>query len=106
MHPYVTPKHVELKEEVAAFAREKIAPVATALDESCEFPWENVRTMGDMGLLGVPVPRELGGMGLDYLSYVMVVVPEGDRTPWLKEGGQGSKPIVVHFQMRPDPLAH
>lgn len=32
-------------------------------------------------------------------------VPEGDRTPWLKEGGKGSKPIVVHFQMRPDPLA-
>lgn len=33
-------------------------------------------------------------------------VPEGGRTPWLKEGGQGSKPIVVHFQVRPDPLAH
>ena len=32
-------------------------------------------------------------------------VAEGDRTPWLKEGGQGSKPIVVHFQVRPDPLA-
>jgi hypothetical protein len=32
-------------------------------------------------------------------------VPEGDRTPWLKEGGKGSKPIVVHFQVRPDPLA-
>lgn len=31
--------------------------------------------------------------------------PEGDRTPWLKGGGKGSKPIVVHFQMRPDPLA-
>jgi hypothetical protein len=32
-------------------------------------------------------------------------VPEGDRTPWLKENGRGSKPIVVHFQVRPDPLA-
>jgi hypothetical protein len=32
-------------------------------------------------------------------------VPEGGRTPWLKEDGQGSKPIVVHFQVRPDPLA-
>jgi hypothetical protein len=30
----------------------------------------------------------------------------GDRTPWLKEGGKGRKPIVVHFQLRPDPLAH
>jgi hypothetical protein len=33
-------------------------------------------------------------------------VPEGGRTPWLKEGGQGSRPIVVHFQVRPNPLAH
>lgn len=32
-------------------------------------------------------------------------VPEGGRTPWLKEDGKGSRPIVVHFQVRPDPLA-
>jgi hypothetical protein len=32
-------------------------------------------------------------------------VPSGDRTPWLKEGGKGTRPLVVHFQVRPDPLA-
>ncbi|MEE9473570.1 MAG: carboxypeptidase-like regulatory domain-containing protein [Acidimicrobiia bacterium] len=32
-------------------------------------------------------------------------VPSGDRTPWLKEGGLGTRPLVVHFQVRPDPLA-
>lgn len=32
-------------------------------------------------------------------------VPSGDRTPWLMEGGLGSRPLVVHFQVRPDPLA-
>jgi hypothetical protein len=32
-------------------------------------------------------------------------VPSGDRTPWLKEGGKGTKPLVVHFQLRPNPLA-
>jgi hypothetical protein len=32
-------------------------------------------------------------------------VPSGDRAPWLMEGGQGNKPLVVHFQVRPDPLA-
>ncbi len=32
-------------------------------------------------------------------------VPSGDRTPWLKEGGKGTKPLVVNFQLRPDPLA-
>ena len=30
----------------------------------------------------------------------------GDRTPWLMEGGKGTKPLAVHFQLRPDPLAH
>ncbi len=33
-------------------------------------------------------------------------VSSGDRTPWLMEGGKGSRPLVVHFQVRPDPLAH
>jgi hypothetical protein len=33
-------------------------------------------------------------------------VPSGDRTPWLKEDGKGSKPLVVHFQIRPSPLSH
>jgi len=33
-------------------------------------------------------------------------VTSGDRTPWLMEGGKGSKPLVVHFQVRQDPLAH
>ena len=30
----------------------------------------------------------------------------GDRVPWLKEGGKGSRPLVVHIQVRPDPLAN
>jgi hypothetical protein len=32
-------------------------------------------------------------------------ITSGDRTPWHKEGGKGSKPVVVHFQIRPSPLA-
>ena len=32
-------------------------------------------------------------------------VPSGDRTPWLMEGGKGTRPLVVHFQVRPHPLA-
>ncbi len=73
MDRYLSSEHVELRERVARFAREEIEPVARALDESAEFPWENVARMADMGLLGVPVPRELGGMGRDYLSYVLVI---------------------------------
>jgi hypothetical protein len=32
-------------------------------------------------------------------------VPSGDRTPWMLETGKGTRPVVVHFQVRPDPLA-
>ena len=73
MDRYLNDAHVALVKRVRDFAREAIVPVARELDESGEFPWETVKTMGEMGLLGVPVPKELGGMGLDYLSYILVV---------------------------------
>jgi len=73
MNRYLTEEHVELRERVRAFALEAIEPVAKELDETGVFPWDNVKAMGEMGLLGVPVPRELGGMGRDYLSYILVV---------------------------------
>ena len=71
--PYLTDAHRRLRERVRAFALERIEPVARVLDESSTFPWETVKAMVEEGLLGVPVPRELGGLGLDYLSYIVVV---------------------------------
>ncbi|MDH3270656.1 MAG: acyl-CoA dehydrogenase family protein [Gemmatimonadota bacterium] len=73
MDRYLTPEHVALVRRVNDFAREAIEPVARDLDETGEFPWDNAKKMAEMGLFGVPVPRELGGMGLDYLSYILVV---------------------------------
>ena len=73
MDRYLTPEHVALRERVNAFGREAIEPVAREIDETGVFPWENVKSMADMGLFGIPVPRELGGLGLDYLSYILVI---------------------------------
>jgi butyryl-CoA dehydrogenase len=73
MNPYLTRKHYDLRQTVAAFARERIVPVAAELDERSEFPWENVKIMAEMGLFGVSVPIELGGLGLDYVSYMLVI---------------------------------
>ena len=73
MKRYWTDEHRELRGRVREFGREAIAPVARELDARSEFPWENVAEMGRRGWLGVPVPRELGGMGLDYTSYILVV---------------------------------
>ena len=70
---YFTEQHHAVREMVRSFAREEVAPVARDLDASAEFPWENVRKMGELGLLGVPWPEELGGTGLDLLSYMITI---------------------------------
>jgi butyryl-CoA dehydrogenase len=73
MDRYLTDQHREFQEEVQAFARDRILPVAGGLDERSEFPWDTVKEMAERGWLGIPVPRELGGMGKDYLSYTLAV---------------------------------
>lgn len=73
MHRYLSEEHLDLVRQVREFALEAIVPIAREADESTEFPWESVKRMGELGFLGVPVPRELGGMGRDYLAYILVV---------------------------------
>ena len=71
---YFTEQHLAVREMVRAFARDEVAPVAAGFDARAEFPWANVKRMGELGLLGVPWPEELGGAGLDLLSYIIVIV--------------------------------
>ena len=73
MDRYLTADHIALRERVNQFGRESIAPVAREFDETGQFPWENVKLMAEMGLFGVAVPKELGGLGLDQLSYILVI---------------------------------
>jgi hypothetical protein len=69
---------------------------------------------GKMILLRVPYPMGFYAKGFDGCIGDATAdwkgrglwTTSGDRTPWLMEGGKGSLPRVVHFQLRPDPLAH
>jgi alkylation response protein AidB-like acyl-CoA dehydrogenase len=70
---YFTAHHQAVREMVREFAREHVAPIAREIDRSCTFPWENIQRMGELGLLGVPWPEELGGAGMDQLSYYIVI---------------------------------
>jgi alkylation response protein AidB-like acyl-CoA dehydrogenase len=70
---YFTEQHHQVREMVAEFARDKVAPVARELDRTSTFPWENIKQMGELGLLGVPWPEEMGGAGMDQLSYYIVI---------------------------------
>src|SRR3954468_4856735 len=70
---YFSEQHLAVRNMVREFARGEVAPVAAALDARAEFPWANVKKMGELGLLGIPWPEELGGAGLDILSYMIVI---------------------------------
>jgi alkylation response protein AidB-like acyl-CoA dehydrogenase len=55
------------------FARNEIAPVAADFDQSGEFPSATVRAAGELGFMGVEVPEEYGGAGLDAVSYALIM---------------------------------
>jgi len=55
------------------FAETEVAPKAAEVDKNHRFPEETVARMGELGMMGIPIPEEYGGSGSDYLTYVMVV---------------------------------
>ena len=70
---YFTEQHHQVREMVRQFARDEVAPVARELDRTSTFPWDNIRKMGELGLLGVPWSEEMGGAGLDQLAYYITI---------------------------------
>ncbi len=70
---YFSEQHLATREMVRQFAQEEIAPVAAKLDADAKFPWDNIRKMSELGLLGVPWPEELGGAGLDTISFMIAI---------------------------------
>jgi short-chain 2-methylacyl-CoA dehydrogenase len=66
-------EHEDLRKSVAEFAREVVAPVIGDLYERGEFPYDIVSQMGRMGLFGLPVAEEYGGMGGDYLALCLAL---------------------------------
>ena len=70
---YFTEQHLAVREMVRAFARDEVAPVAAQYDASQDFPWESVKKMGELGLLGIPWPEALGGAGLDTTAFIIAI---------------------------------
>ena len=62
-----------LRESVRRFAEAEIAPLATEIDESNEFPQELWRQLGDLGLLDITIPARYGGAELGYLAHVVAM---------------------------------
>ena len=62
-----------IRETVRTFARERVEPVAAELDRSGRFPYDLVTELGELGLMGLPIPEEYGGAGGDTVSYAIAI---------------------------------
>jgi len=69
----LTDEHKMIRDTARTFAQKEIAPVAAEFDESGEFPMETVKKMGEMGFMGIEVPEQYGGAGMDTLAYVLAL---------------------------------
>ena len=68
-----TQAHEELRAKIRAFAETEVKPNAILFDQESRFPTEAIKKFAEMGLMGIPYPKEYGGAGLDIMSYAIAV---------------------------------
>ena len=66
-------EHLELQASFKEFAENEIRPLAKEIDETERFPLESIKKMAEMGMMGLPIPEEYGGSGVDQLGYVLEI---------------------------------
>ncbi len=64
---------VLVRESARRFAEERIAPIAAEIDEEGRFPVDLMKELGEIGFLGITVPEQWGGAGLDTVSYALII---------------------------------
>ncbi|HXB16881.1 MAG TPA: acyl-CoA dehydrogenase family protein [Solirubrobacteraceae bacterium] len=69
----LSPDHELIRRTVREFAEAEVAPAAEELDRTKAFPYEIVRKLGELGMMGIPFPEEYGGGGGDTLAYALAV---------------------------------
>ena len=70
---YIKEEHNLIRQSVRDFAEQVIHPKAQELDEKAQFSEDITRQMGEMGLMGMVIPKKYGGQEMDYLSYIIAV---------------------------------
>jgi butyryl-CoA dehydrogenase len=71
--PFLSEKHRVLRRSVRSFCEQELGPIAAQIDQEARFPWEVMEKMGPLGYFGIQAPKELGGAGLDSLSYAITI---------------------------------
>ena len=78
--PFITEEHEMLRAQVRRFVREEIVPYGDQWELDGETPRSLIRKMGDLGFLGLRIPEELGGSGMDVLSWIILAEELGHST--------------------------
>jgi alkylation response protein AidB-like acyl-CoA dehydrogenase len=69
----LTAEHIMIRQAAQDFAQREIAKIAAQFDETGDFPYETIKRMGQLGFMGIEVPEEYGGAGLDTIAYVLAL---------------------------------
>ena len=62
----------DMMRNMVQFAIKEISPFIESMEQG-EFPREILKKMGDLGLMGIPVPKKYGGAGMDFISYIIAI---------------------------------
>ncbi len=73
MNLRLTAEQLAMRKLVRDFAKKEILPKAAQIDDTDAFPRDILKKMADLGLLGLPIPEDYGGVGADYMSYMLAI---------------------------------
>ncbi|MFD2922909.1 acyl-CoA dehydrogenase [Halobacillus naozhouensis] len=73
MNLQFTDEQQMMRKMVRDFAEKEVAPAVERMEEEDRFPIELIRKMGELGLMGIPVPEQYGGAEMDYTSYIIAI---------------------------------
>lgn len=73
MDVFLSEKNRTVRRSVRTFCERELMPIAKDIDQEARFPWEVVEKMGKLGYFGVQIPKELGGAGMDAMSFIIVI---------------------------------
>ena len=71
---FFTDEHAMLRDMVREFAKNEIEPIAREIDEKAAIPQHLIDKMGDLGIMGIPVPEKYGGAGMDTVAYITAIL--------------------------------
>lgn len=96
---YFTEEHKMLRDMVRDFARNEVKPLARELDEKGGFPYESVKKMAELGLMGIPWDEKYGGTGMDTMALVIAIEEIGKVCP------STSATMMAHTSLGTAPIA-